>query len=111
MAKLEDNEQYTHRMEIVGSTGRIYIVAQHKVKRYWTCNCPGWKSRRKCKHLEKMNLPPDCVPYELGNDFTSGYKQAPKPGKAEDWAKELEGLRPPEKVVKKIERKFDLEED
>lgn len=109
MAKLPDNEQYTNRMEITGSSGRVYIVAQHKEKRYWCCSCPGWKSRRKCKHLTEMDLPNNCVPFELGNDFTKGYKQAPKPGKADDWKKEIEGIRPPEKPIEKVKRKFELE--
>ena len=113
MPKVEDNKDYTNRIEIKSSSSkRIYIIAQHRSKRWWSCSCPGWISRRKCKHLKSMGLPPNQEPYEM-NKFTDGYKtyKDDKKGTPEDWAKELEGLRPPEKVVKKIERKFDLEED
>ncbi|HWY36779.1 MAG TPA: hypothetical protein VNX68_19190 [Nitrosopumilaceae archaeon] len=114
MAKLPDNDLWTNRIEITGSSGRVYIVAQNKAKRYWGCDCPGWKSRKNCKHLKQMGLPGDCVAFELKkNDFTSGYKQAPKPGSPADWAKEIDALKPPEKPLEKFKRQFDFgdEED
>lgn len=108
--KVEDSGQWENAIEITGSTGNIYKVSQHKKGRYWGCSCPGWKSRKKCKHLEKMGLPGDFMPFELSkkNDFTSGYKKASKPGKPEDWEKALDHLRPPEKLPEKHKRQFDF---
>jgi hypothetical protein len=113
MAKLDDNDQYENRLEIIGSKGHVYIVAQHKVKRYWCCSCPGWKSRRKCKHLREMGLPEECVPYEMKkkNDFTAGYKQVNKSGNPSDWAKEMEKIRPLEKAPEKAKRVFDFDDE
>lgn len=61
-----DNDQWEHRFKIRSeSSNRIYIVAQHKKGRYWGCSCPGWKSRRYCKHLKALGLPNHQVPYEV----------------------------------------------
>lgn len=63
---LPDNEQWTNRFEIASSSSdRIYTIAQNKVKRHWACSCPGWKSKRKCKHLVDLGLPNHEVPFEL----------------------------------------------
>lgn len=49
---LPDNDQWTNRFEIKSeSSNRIYIVAQNKSTGKWGCSCPGYLSKRKCKHL------------------------------------------------------------
>ena len=62
---LPDNTEWTNRFEIKSeSSNRIYRIAQNKKKRFWGCNCPGWISRKKCKHLTALGLPGDYTPYE-----------------------------------------------
>jgi hypothetical protein len=52
---LPDNEQWECRMEIrSASSSRLYVVARRKSSGEWGCSCPGWKSRRYCKHLSLM---------------------------------------------------------
>ena len=49
---LPDNDQWTNRFEIRSeSSNRVYIVAQTKKTSNWGCSCPGYLSKRKCKHL------------------------------------------------------------
>ena len=61
-----DNDQWEHRFKIHSeSSNRIYTIAQHKKGRYWGCDCPGWKSRRYCKHLKALGLPTNCKPHEV----------------------------------------------
>lgn len=63
---MPDNDQWHHRFEIHSeSSNRVYVIAQHKTKRYWGCSCPGWKAHRTCKHLQAMNLPVKEKPYEV----------------------------------------------
>jgi hypothetical protein len=63
---LPDNDQWTNRFSIKSSSSnRIYIVAQHKKLRHWGCSCPGWRSHRRCKHLEAMGLPGNEIPCEV----------------------------------------------
>ncbi len=51
-------DQWQNRMEIRSETSdRIYVVAQKVSDGTWGCSCPGYKSRRICKHLREMNLP------------------------------------------------------
>jgi hypothetical protein len=65
--KLPDNAQYTNRFHVASETSnRQYVIAQHKVGRYWTCGCPGWITRRKCRHLETLRLPSNMKPFEVG---------------------------------------------
>lgn len=68
--KLPDNAQWKNRFQIKSeSSDRVYTVAQHKTKGHWGCDCPGWRTRRNCKHLGAMSLPGGERPYEvqLGN--------------------------------------------
>ncbi len=75
------SNQWINRTEIRSETSnRIYVVSQHATRRYWGCSCPGWRSHRKCKHLEQLGLPGGEVPYEVEkeharkNGFLEGYK-------------------------------------
>jgi hypothetical protein len=62
---LPDNRDYTNRFHIHSETSnRVYVVAQHKTKRHWSCSCPGWLTNRKCKHLQTMGLPCFERPFE-----------------------------------------------
>jgi hypothetical protein len=51
---LEDNDQYKNRIEISGSSGNKYIVAQRKANGQWSCGCLGFRRHRHCKHLDAM---------------------------------------------------------
>jgi hypothetical protein len=65
-SKLPPNAQWENRFEIRSeSSDRVYVVAQNKVKRHWACSCPGWRTRRQCKHLESMRLPAHEKPCEV----------------------------------------------
>ena len=62
---LSDTDQWQHRFNIKSeSSNRLYTIAQHKLKKHWGCSCPAWKSRRKCKHLQALGIPPNEQPYE-----------------------------------------------
>ncbi|MCI0393189.1 MAG: SWIM zinc finger family protein [Acidobacteria bacterium] len=64
--RLRDNDQWQHRFEIRSeSSDRIYVVAQHKARKYWGCSCPSWKSRKRCKHLIAIDLPTNMRPHEV----------------------------------------------
>lgn len=39
-------------IEVEGSNGRKYFVS--KFGNGWTCTCPGYMFRRKCRHVEEM---------------------------------------------------------
>jgi len=55
---LPDNKLWKNRFEIHSSSSdRVYIVSQNIDKGHMGCSCPGWKSRRKCKHLSSLGLP------------------------------------------------------
>ena len=63
---LPDNEQWTNRFEIRSETSnRVYIIAQHKKHRHWGCSCPGWRTKRNCKHLNALALPAHEKPFEV----------------------------------------------
>jgi len=63
--RLPDNQQWQNRFEIQSeASDRVYVIAQNKSKHFWGCSCPGWRTRRRCKHLEALHLPGNEVPYE-----------------------------------------------
>ncbi len=62
---LPDNDQWQHRFTIKSeSSDRLYTVSQNKTKKHWGCSCPGYRTRRHCKHLEQIGLPTHETPYE-----------------------------------------------
>lgn len=62
---LPDNAAYTNRFEIRSqSSDSIYIVAQSKTGRWWSCGCFGWIRHKHCKHLKSLQLPGGHQPYE-----------------------------------------------
>jgi hypothetical protein len=62
---LPDNKTFTNRFEIRSETSNaIYIIAQSKKGRWWSCSCFGWLRFRKCKHLITLGLPCLQKPFE-----------------------------------------------
>jgi len=62
---LPDNKVYTNRFEIKSaSSDAIYVVAQSKTGRWWSCSCFGWIRHRSCKHLQALGLPGKNQPFE-----------------------------------------------
>lgn len=51
---LPDNDQYKNRIQISGSSGNLYVVAQTKKNGIWSCGCLGFRRHRRCKHLDAM---------------------------------------------------------
>lgn len=51
---LPDNDQYKNRIQISGSSGNLYVVAQTKKNGIWSCGCLGFRRHRHCKHLTAM---------------------------------------------------------
>src|SRR5947208_3739944 len=72
---------WINRIEVRSETSdRVYVVSQHAVKRHWGCSCPAWRTRRTCKHLYQLGLPPAEEPFEVARDhgkkkgFLDGYR-------------------------------------
>lgn len=64
-ALLPDNAAYTNRFEIHSETSNaIYVIAQSKSGRWWSCSCFGWIRHKHCKHLSALGLPGNHKPYE-----------------------------------------------
>lgn len=62
---LQDNKQWTNRFEIHSQTSdRVYVVAQNKSGRFWSCGCFGFIRHRHCKHLAALGLPGHSQPFE-----------------------------------------------
>ena len=62
---LPDTKTHVNRFEIKSETsGDIYIVAQNRSGRFWSCGCHGWIRWKHCKHLDALRLPGDQRPYE-----------------------------------------------
>lgn len=61
MTSVSRSPQWGTRIEIKSeSSSRVYVVAekldQGRPTGTYGCSCPGWKSRRNCKHLAGMRL-------------------------------------------------------
>lgn len=64
--RLPDNAAYTNRFYVKSqSSNALYVVAQSKSGRWWSCSCPGWIRHKKCKHLAAMQLPAYQKPMEI----------------------------------------------
>lgn len=95
------SDQWTNRTEIRSETSsRVYVVAQNRVKRFWSCSCPSWRVRRACKHLRSMGLPCHEEPFELPKkktDFMGVYKHydraSERPGDSASWRESLSALQ------------------
>ena len=62
---LPDNAAYCNRFEVKSQTSNsVYIIAQSKKGRWWSCECPGWRRHRTCKHMKSVGLPCGQVPFE-----------------------------------------------
>jgi hypothetical protein len=101
--------QWGTRIEIKSeSSGRIYVVAEKlangRPTGTWGCSCPGWLSRRACKHLTRMHLrscedpitPRPRGQGKYGGAFTDAaykhYDTRNGYGSAEEWARLAEDL-------------------
>lgn len=63
---LPDTDVWQFRFNVQSeSSNRLYVIAQHKVKKYWGCSCPGWKAHRTCKHLSALGIPGHEKPHEV----------------------------------------------
>lgn len=60
MLPADPTGRYTHRFQIKSESvgrdgrGRLYTVAWDTATRQWCCGCPGWITRRRCKHMAAM---------------------------------------------------------
>ena len=63
--RMPDNSAYTNRFQVRSeSSGSLYTIAQSKSGRWWSCSCPSWIRRKRCKHLDALGLPGNHEPYE-----------------------------------------------
>jgi hypothetical protein len=61
--RLPDNAAYTNRFEVKSeSSNAVYVIAQSKSGKWWSCGCRGWISKKHCKHLRTLSLPGDYIP-------------------------------------------------
>lgn len=64
--RLADNRSYTNRFKIRSETSdAVYIIAQSKSGRWWSCSCFGWIRHKHCKHLRTIGLPGHHRPHEV----------------------------------------------
>lgn len=80
VVQLPPIQQWVNRIEVLSSSGKRYVIAQHATKRHWGCDCQGWRSHRNCKHLRTLGLPSMEVPYEvvINGDESTALPQAPR---------------------------------
>lgn len=65
-AALPDKDVWQNRFNIKSeSSNRLYVISQHREKRYWGCSCPGWCIHRQCKHLQALGIPGKEKPFEV----------------------------------------------
>lgn len=50
---------WVNRFSVPSSSGKWYVLAQNKGRRFWACSCPGYtrRSERDCKHLRNLGIP------------------------------------------------------
>lgn len=51
--KVEESKPAGQVVQVQGSGGKTYFLSQ--VAGGWTCTCPGYMFRRKCRHVEDAN--------------------------------------------------------
>jgi hypothetical protein len=50
-----EGKGWINRLQIRSATSkRLYTVAQRESDGVWGCSCPGWVTKRNCKHLKAM---------------------------------------------------------
>ena len=70
---LPDNAAYTNRFEVKSqSSDSVYIIAQSKKGRWWSCGCFGFIRYKHCKHMKNLSLPGNYQPFEAR--LTTGSK-------------------------------------
>lgn len=63
---LPDTSTHTDRFNVRSDSGSIYLIARDIKSRKFSCNCMGWITKRKCKHLVKtLGIPIENI---HGND-------------------------------------------
>jgi hypothetical protein len=73
---LPDGPLWCNRFEVKSeSSDRIYVIAQNKSTELWGCSCPGYRTRRSCKHLQHLRLP---MPAKLLGSAQDRMSAAPK---------------------------------
>lgn len=52
---LPDSNSWKNKFRIKSSSSpKTYVIAQNVNDNTWACGCPGWTTRRRCKHLTAM---------------------------------------------------------
>jgi hypothetical protein len=51
--KVDSSKPAGNVIQVEGSGGKTYFLSQ--VAGGWTCTCPGYMFRRKCRHVEDAN--------------------------------------------------------
>ena len=62
---LPDTSAWVNRFEIRSSSSdSVYVLAQSRSGRWWSCECFGFRRHRHCHHLKTLGLPGHHQPYE-----------------------------------------------
>jgi hypothetical protein len=81
-------DRWINRREIRSETSnRVYVIAQERSTGQWQCSCPGWITRRHCKHLAsteqaRTNFMNHYRTSETPNGDATGWNQAFAPSRA-----------------------------
>jgi hypothetical protein len=63
--RLVDKKGWINRWEFRSDVSdKLYVLAQHGIKRHWGCSCTRYRFHRECPHLRDFGLPSNEVPYE-----------------------------------------------
>lgn len=61
-----DDSVWCNKFEFESAdSGKRYTISQHKEKRHWGCSCQGYRTKRRCKHLQELGLPTLETPFEV----------------------------------------------